>query len=78
MELRLKLVHKMRWNTIRLQFGGYWHVFNGIVTNLTIRFKIIKYIAIFLKNYKYNKNCQILSLSLIDHTSLSMIVSLYL
>ena len=36
--------------------------FLKIVANLEIKFKIMKYIATFLKNCKYSKICQILSM----------------
>ena len=34
----------------------------GIVGNIAIRFKIINYITIILKNYKYSKICKKLSI----------------
>ena len=40
----------------------------GIVANVVIIFKIIKYIAIFLKNYKYSKICQNLSMVGVYHS----------
>ena len=52
---------------LEFEFGsicsaGLDPLFLGIVANLAIKFKIIKYIAIFLKNCKYSKICQNLSM----------------
>ena len=48
--------------------------FEETVTNCGIRFKILTYLLIFLKKYKYNKNLLKFLLMLNDTTSIFMLV----